>query len=134
MEIITSIMIFLRITVPTVANPLLGSWRLDRDATREYLRTNNVMPEHLIEKLFKAQISIEWSFDDTCVYGGAHEKGASMPYRITLHHKNKLVMVAKDKTTGKEVKSTITLDDNGQGYWQETDLVEGYRERVIRLK
>jgi hypothetical protein len=117
-----------------IDNPLIGTWKLDREATAAYLREHRVMPEATIQKLFSGQHALSWRFDEARMYGVGKDNPTSMPYSIAARTGNRIMIRLRDEEMGTTVSSILILDPDGQGYWQESTRIKGYRERVLRVK
>jgi hypothetical protein len=110
---------------------LYGDWVIDVEQTEAYLRSNRVMPEKALEKMRPIFSNMRLKFGEKRAWkiGATPEANTEFSYTVIALTATKTVFTSPD-IFGEKVTATIRWD--GNGYWQETTMFPGYRERFKR--
>jgi hypothetical protein len=110
---------------------LQGVWIIDVAETEAYLREHDVMSDRALERVRPVLGGLTLRYEGTRVCkvdatGGAED---CMDISITAVTATKTVFTSRGANK-ESVTSTLTWEDDG--YWQETSVFPGYREKFVR--
>lgn len=112
---------------------LIGAWVIDVKATEDYLRSNKILPDAVLDRMRPLWADMHLVYDATGVQ--KKEKDGTLGSRTEIHvimRTEKKTMFTSIDATGKKVTTTLAWDDGA--FWQETTHFPRYRERFIRAK
>jgi len=119
--------------VPFEENRLIGAWVIDVKATEDYLRSNKILPDAVLDRMRPLWADMYLVYDATGVQKKEKDGtlGSRTEIQVIMRTEKKMMFTSID-ATAKKVTTTLTWDDGA--FWQETTHFPRYRERFIRAK
>jgi hypothetical protein len=116
----------------SLAEPRLqGIWIIDVAETEAYLREHHVMSDKALERMHAVFAGLKLRYEGTrvCKIDAAGETEGCDDISIVAVTATKTVFTSQG-ADNEAVTSTLTWEDDG--YWQETSVFPGYREKFVR--
>lgn len=116
---------------PLTEPRLQGVWVIDVAETEAHLREHDVMSDKAIERMHAVFAGLKLRYEGTrvCKIDAAGETEGCSDISIVAVTATKTVFTSQG-ADNEAVTSTLTWEDDG--YWQETSVFPGYREKFVR--
>lgn len=127
---ILGLLVISKVCLAGALDTLIGnSYKLDKEATQLYLKENKVLSEELIPKMDKFMNHLVVTWERESIHVEAWSGAGTSEYKLVAETPKKIILKVKNEL-GEWNETRIILTEDG--YWQETDVFAGYREKFTQ--
>jgi hypothetical protein len=106
---------------------LIGTWKSNKAATLDYLKTHTKLTPQQLEKVGTVLGKMVFIFDAQSVTFKSGDWKFVSKYKIVEESKTTIVIESENPDTKKLEKTRLEVDANG--FWTPDDKIPGYKER-----
>jgi hypothetical protein len=111
---------------------LIGTWKSNKQATLEYLKTHTKLTPAQVEKVGTVLGKTVIVFDEHTLTLKSGDWKLVSKYKIVKEDRSTIILQTENQATKKSEKMPIELD--AKGFWTPDEKIPGYKERFERVR